>query len=120
MTPIPSIQYMYRLYFFVKLYLMEYIKDLVISDTNILIYSAVSLSEYFCVVVCHLIMAYYVGHSGGDLFLEDTITPHKGSVVHLKHIISGRRLEKITRFMSYKNIAVHEFNDPFFQWRHIQ
>ena len=100
MTPIPRIQYMSRLYFFMKLYFMNYIKDIVIPETNKRLNSDMNLSEYFCVIVCRLIMACYVGQSLRDFFLKDPITPHKSAPICLNHIISGRRLEKITQVMS--------------------
>ena len=102
-----------------KLYFIEYINDVLISDTNKLLNSAIKLSEYFCVIGCHLIMACYVGHSIRDFFLKDPITPHKGTPIRLNYIISGRRLENITRVMYCTNLAILEFNDPFFQHRHI-
>ena len=79
MTPIPRIQHMSRLNFFTKLYFMEYIKDVVIPETNKCINSDMNLSDYFRVVVCRLIIACYVDHSFRDFFLKDTITPKKGA-----------------------------------------
>ena len=73
------------------------------------------VSEYFCVIGCRLIMDCYVGHYFRDLFLKDPVTPQKGAPIHLNHILSGRRLKKIIKVMSYTNIAIPEFNDPFFQ-----
>ena len=55
-----------------------------------------NLSEYFCVIVCCLIMDCYVGHSVRILFLKDPITPQKGAPIRLNHIISGRHLDNIT------------------------
>ena len=43
--------------------------------------------------------------------MDDTITPQKGAPIHLNHIISGMHLEKITKIMSYTNIAIPEFNE---------
>ena len=54
---------------------MEYIKYVVIPETNKRLNSAMNLSEYFLVIGCRLIMACYVGHSVRDFFLEDTIAP---------------------------------------------
>ena len=65
-------------------------------------------------------MACYVGHSVRYFFLKGTFTLQKGAPIRLNHIISGRCLEKITQFMSYKNLATTEFNDTFFQQREIQ
>ena len=79
-----------------------------------------NLSEYFNVMDCRLIMACYIGQSVRELFLNDPITPQKGPPICLNQIISGRRLDNITQVMSYSNIAISEFNDPFFQQRHIQ
>ena len=56
---------------------MEYIKDVVFLETNKRLNSAMNLSEYFCVIGCHLIMAYYVGNSVRGFFLKDNITPIK-------------------------------------------
>ena len=120
MTRIPSIYHMSRLKFFMKLYLMDYIKDVFIPETNKCLNSAMNLSEYFRVIGCRLIMACCVGHSFREFFLEYPITPHKGSPIRLNHIISGRRLENITQVMSYKNIAIPGFNYPFFQQRQMQ
>ena len=111
MTPIPRIQHMYHLKFFVELYFMEYIKDVVITDTKKLINSDMNFSEYFCVIGCCLIMSCYVGHSDRDFFLKDPITPQKGSLVRLNHIISGRRLDNITQVMSYTNLSIPESNE---------
>ena len=79
-----------------------------------------NLREYFFVIGYRLIMDFYVGHSIRDFFLKNPITPQKGTPICLNKIISGRRLEKITQVMYYKNIAIHEFNDPFFQQRQMQ
>ena len=68
---------MSHLDFFVKLYFMEYINDVVIPDTTKRLNSAMNLSDYFCVIGCRLIMACYVGHSSRDLFLKDPTTPQK-------------------------------------------
>ena len=100
MTPNPRIQHMSPLEFFMKSYLMDYIKDVVIPETNKRINLAINLSGYFCVIGCHLIMACYVGPSRRDLFLKDPITPQKGALIRLNNIISGRCLEKITQVMS--------------------
>ena len=114
MTPIPRIQHMSRLDLFIKLYFMEYIKDVFIPETNKHINLAMNLSEFFRVIGCCLIMACYVGHSVRDLFLKDSITPQKGAPIRLNHIISGRHLDNITQVMPYTNLAIPEFNDPFF------
>ena len=92
MTLIPRIQQISCLDFFMKLYFIEYIKDVVIPDTNKRLKSAMNLSEYIHAVSFRLIMDFYVGHSVRDLFLKDYITPHKGSPIRLNHSISGRRL----------------------------
>ena len=70
MTPNPRIQHISRLYFFMKLYFVDYINDVVIPETNKRLNSAINLSEYFCVIGCRLIMACYVGHSVRDFFLK--------------------------------------------------
>ena len=119
MKPIPRIQHIYCLNFFMKLYLVDYIKDLVIPDTNKRLNSAMNLSEYFCVIGCRLIMCFYAGNSIRDLFLKYTIIPQKGVPICLNHIIYGRRLEKITQVMSCTNLFIPEFNDPFFQQRQM-
>ena len=120
MTPNPRIQHMSRLEFFVKLYFVDYIKDVVIPDTNKRLNSAINLSDHFCVIVFRLIMACYVGHSLRDFFLKGPITPHKVAPICLNHIISARRLENINQVMSYTNIFIPEFNDPFLQQRQMQ
>ena len=61
---------MYHLDFFVKLYFMEYINDLVIPETNKCLNSAMKLSEYFYVVGFCLVMACYVGHYVRDFFFK--------------------------------------------------
>ena len=100
MTPIPRIQHMYCLDFFIVFYFMKYIKDVVIPETNKHINSASNLSDYFPVIGCRLIMACYVDPSIKELSLKDLITPQKGTPIQLNHIISGSRLEKITKIMS--------------------
>ena len=120
MTQNPRIQHMSRLDLFMNLYGMEYIKDVVILETNKSLNSAMNLSEYFCVIGCRLILACCVGHSVSDFFLRDTITPQKGAPIRLNHIISGRRLEKIDQVMSYKNLAIPEFTYLIFQQRQMQ
>ena len=97
-----------------KLYFIEYINDVLISDTNKLLNSAMNFSEYFCVIGCRLIMACYDGHYVRDFFSKDTITHQKFSPIRLNHIISGRRLEKITQVIYYTNLVIPEFNYPFF------
>ena len=119
MTPIPRTKHMSLLDFFMRLYFMEYIKYVFIPETNKCLNSYMNLVEYLHVIGCHFIMACYVGHSIRDLFLKDTITPHKGAPIRLNHIISGRRLDNITQAMSCTNIAIPEFNDPFFQRRQM-
>ena len=120
MTMIPRIQHMSHLNFFVKFYFMEYIKYLVTPETNKRLKSDMNLSEYFCVIACNLIMACYVGHSVREFFLKYPITPQKCDPIRLNHIISRTCLEKITQVMSYTNLAIPEFNDPFFQHRQTQ
>ena len=88
MTPKPRIQHISCLDFFMKSYFMEYIKYLVIPETNKHLNSDMNLSDYFHVIGCHLIMACYVGHSVRDLFLKDTITTQKGAPIRLNYIIS--------------------------------
>ena len=58
-----------------KFYLIEYIKDLVIHETNKRLNSYMRLSDYFHVICCRLIMACYVGHYVRDLFLKYPMTP---------------------------------------------
>ena len=94
---------------------MDYIKDVVIPETNKRLNSAMNLSEYFRVIGCRLIMACYVGYSVRAFILKDTITPQKCAPILLNHIISRRRFEKIPQVMSYTNLAILEFNYPFFQ-----
>ena len=106
MTPIPRIQHMSRLELFTKLYFMDYIKDLVIPDNNKRLNSTMNLSGYFHVICCRLIMACFAGHSVRDFFFRDHITSQKGAPIQLNHIISGRRLEKITQVMYYTNIFI--------------
>ena len=106
--------------FFMKLYFMDYIKYVVIPETNKRLNSALNLSEYFRVICCCLIMACYVGHSVRDFFFKDPITHQKAGPIRLNHIVSGRHLEKTTQVMYSKNLAITEFNDPFFQQRHMQ
>ena len=102
---------MFCLNFFMKLYFMDYAKNVVIPDTNKRLNSAIQLSEFFCVVGCRLIMDYYVCESVRELLLKNIITPNKGAPMHLNHIISGRSLAQITQGMSYKNLAINEFNE---------
>ena len=75
-----------------KLYFMEYIKYVVIPDTNKCLNSAMNLSEYFFVIGWRLIMACYVIHSVRELFLKYPINPQKGTHIRLNQIIYGRRL----------------------------
>ena len=77
MTPNPSIQHMSRLNFFMNLYFIDYIKDVVIPVTKKHLNSDMNLSEYFCVISCYLIMDCYVGHYARELFFKDPITPQK-------------------------------------------
>ena len=79
-----------------------------------------NLRDYFRVIFCRLIMACYVGHSVRDLFSKDAITLQKVAYIHLNHIFYGRCLDKITKVVSYTNLAIPEFNDLFFQQRHMQ
>ena len=120
MAPIPRIQHMSCLEFFIKLYFMKYIKDVVIPETDKSLNSAMKLSEYFCVIGCHLIMACYIVHSVSDFFLKDPITPNKGAPIQLNHIIYGSHLDKITQIVSYTNLATPEFNVPFLQQRQMK
>ena len=111
---------MSRLDFFMKLYFMDYIKYLVIPDTNKRLNSNMKLSDYFHAIGCRFIMACYVGHSVRDFFLKDPINLQKGSPTRLNRIISGRRLDNITQVMSYTNIAIPEFNYPFSRQSQMQ
>ena len=113
-TPIKRIQHIYRLQFFIKLFFMDYIKNLIIPETKKRLNSTMNLSQYFCVIGFCLIMACYVVHSVRDFFLKYLITPQKGAPIHLNHIISGRRIDNITQVMSYKIFSIPEFNYPFF------
>ena len=96
-----------------KLYLMYYIKDVIIPETNKCLNSAMKLSEYICVIGFSLIIACYIGHYIKDFFFNYPITPQKGTPIHFNHIIYGIRLEKITHIMYYKNLDINEFNDTF-------
>ena len=60
-----------------KFYFMEYIKDIVIPETNKCLNSDMNLSEYFHVIGCCLIVAFCVGHYVRDFLLKDPITPQK-------------------------------------------
>ena len=111
---------MSRLNFFMKLYSMYYIKDVVIPETNKRLKLDMNLSEYFCVISCNLIMACYVGHSVRDFFLKDPITPHKCAPILLNHSISRRHLEKITQVKFCTNLAIPEFNYTFSKQRQMQ
>ena len=64
-------------------------------------------------------MTCHVGHYVRGLFFKDTITSQKGAPVHLNYIISGRRLENITQFMSYKNFPIAYYDDPLLQQRQM-
>ena len=110
MTPIPRIQQTSCLNLLMKLYFMEYIKDVFIPDTNEFLNSAMNFSDYFYVIGCCLVMACYVGHSVRDFFLKYPITPHKGAPIRLNHIIFEINLEKLSQVMSYTNISIPEFN----------
>ena len=91
-TPNPRMHHIYCLGLFMNVYFVEYTKYVVIPDTNKRFDPAMNLSEYFCVIVCCLIMDCYVGHSVRNLFLKDPITPQKGAPIRLNHIISARHL----------------------------
>ena len=106
--------------FFMKLYFIEYINDVVIPDTNKHLNSDMNLSEYVCVSGCCSIMDCYVGHSVRDFFLKYPIISQKGTPICPDHIISGRGLDKITQVMPYKHFAIPGFNNIFFQQRQIQ
>ena len=99
---------------------MKHIKDVVIPETKKCLNSPLVRGEYFRVIGFILIMACYVGHSVGDIFFKDSITPPKGSPILPNHIISGRRLEKITQATSYKNCPIPEYGNPFFQQRQME
>ena len=106
--------------FFMKLYFMDYIKDVVIPETNKHLNSDINWSEYFHVIGYRLIMDCYVVHSVRYFFYKDPIIPQKGAPTSLNHIISGRSLEKINYVMSYTNLAITEFNYHFLQHMQIQ
>ena len=76
-TPNPRMHHIYCLGLFMNVYFVEYTKYVVIPDTNKRFDPAMNLSEYFCVIGCHLIMDYYVGNSVRGFFLKDNITPIK-------------------------------------------
>ena len=97
---------------------MDYIKDIVIPETKKRLNQTMNLSEYFRVIGCRLIVACYVGHSVRDFFLKVTITSQKGVLICINKIIYGRRLDKITQFMSYTNISIPDFNELGF-CRHL-
>ena len=119
-TPNPKIQHISRLDFFMKFYLMDFIMYVVIPETNKCINSTINFSEYFRVIGCRLIMGCYFGHFVRDFFLKHPITPQKGATIYINHIISGRHLDKFTQVMSFPNLAIPDFNDPFFQKRQMQ
>ena len=85
-----TLQHMSCFDFFMKLYVMEYIKDVVIPETNKRLNSAMNLSEYFFVIGCPFIMSCYVGHSVRKLFLKVPITCWKTteSTISKSYIIS--------------------------------
>ena len=95
-----SVHHMPHFGIFFQLYFINFIKDVFISATNKCLKSPMVLGEYFCVIGCGIIMECYVGHSIRELFSKDLIIPQRGAPIHLNHIISGRRLEKINHAMS--------------------
>ena len=96
-------------------YFMKYINDFVVPETIKYLKSIVFLGEYLHGIGCRLTMTCYVGHSVRDLFSKYPITPKKGTHIRLNHIISGRRLEKITQAMSYTNIPIPNYDYPLFK-----
>ena len=56
---------------------MKHIKDVVIPETKKCLNSPLVRGEYFRVIGFILIMACYVGHSVGEIFFKDSITPQK-------------------------------------------
>ena len=92
MTPNPRIQNMSCIEFFIKLYFMDYIRDIVIPETKKLLNSAMKMSDYFCVIGCRLITACDVGKSVRDFFLNDTIPPQK----RLPHLHQPHHLWEVT------------------------
>ena len=115
MTPNPKIHHMSRLYFFMKLYFMNYIKDVVIPDTIKHPNSSMNLSDYFHVIGYCLIMDCYVGHSVRDFFLKGPITPQKGAPIRLNNIIFGRSLGNTAYAMSYTYFTIPECGYPLLQ-----
>ena len=52
--------------------------------------------------------------------MKDTIIPQKVAYICLNLIISERYLENITHAMYYTNRKILEYDDPFFQHRHME
>ena len=95
---------------------MEYIKDVFITENKRYLNSAMYLSDYLCVIGCILVMDCSVDYSIRDFFLKDPITPPERWPSSASTTSSlGGAFEKITKVISYKNIAIPELNDPFFQ-----
>ena len=99
-TSNPIIQHMSLINFFMKLYFMDNIKNVVIPKTNKCLNLAMNLSMYFHVIGFRFIMAFYFGHYVRDFFLKINITPKKGSLIRLNYIISRRRPDNMIQVMS--------------------
>ena len=72
------------------------------------------IGEYFCVICCRIIMAFYVAHSIRDFLLNDHITQKKfPQSVPITSSWVGKRLDKITQSTYYINSPICLYNDPF-------
>ena len=105
---------------FLRVYFIKYIKDFVITGTKKRFKSSVVLSEYFCAIGCRLIMTWYVGPSIREFFSKGRIKTNKGDPTHPNQIIYGRRTKKITQPVSYQNLPITDYDDPFFQQRQME
>ena len=119
---VPNIRVQHILCFeiFLQLYFINYIKDVIIPETSKHLKYQIVIREYFCFIVCLLIMAFYIRKYVRDLFLKHLITPKNVPPIRLNNITSVWRLDKITQAISCKNRQITAYDDPFFQQQHME
>ena len=114
------VQHMSLFDIFFQMNLMNYINNVDIPDTNKRLKYPVVLDEYLRMIACRLIMACYVDHSVRGLFSNYSIKTQKGNPKCINKIISIRHLRNITYAMSYTNLPIKEYYDPFFRQHQME
>ena len=99
---------------------MKYIKDVVTPETKKSVKYPVVLCEYFHMIGCHIIMAFYIGYSVRELCSKSTITHQKvsPSASITSYLVGAPRISLMPR--PTKIVQFRSVMTPFSQKRQME